>query len=164
MQIQIAKATASDIPVLVEILTEATSYKLHHKDHSWGSRPFTPAEVGRNLSIGGTYKAVAGGEIVGTCELVWDDPEVWGKQPPVAGYLHRLAVKQGWHGRDMGAQIIAWAAAEVKSQNRRFLRLDCDSRNLKLRNYYEQQDFFLVEVKLVSAHKKYLSSLYQLRV
>jgi GNAT superfamily N-acetyltransferase len=164
MQIEIAKAAPADIPALVEVLTLATHYKLHHKDHSWGARPFTPAEVGRNLSIGGTYKAVLRGEIVGTFELVWRDEEVWGEQPPVAGYLHRLAVKEGRHGQGLGTQIIGWAAAEVKRRSLRFLRLDCDSRNLKLRNYYEQQGFVLAEIKRVSAHKNYLSSLYQLKI
>jgi GNAT superfamily N-acetyltransferase len=163
MQIEITKATNSDVPALVEILTLATHYKLHHNDHSWGARPFTAAEVSRNLAQGGTYKVVTeGGEIVGTFELAWED-EVWGKQPAAAGYLHRLAVKEGWHHHGLGTQIINWAAVEVKRQNRQLLRLDCDARNAQLRAYYEENGFQLAKIKRV-AGKTYDSALYQRKV
>jgi GNAT superfamily N-acetyltransferase len=163
MRIKVTRAAEADIPELVSILTQGVTYKLRHDDHSWGSGVFTEHEVMTQLAKGDTYAARIGNEIVATFELAWEDERMWGPQPPDAGYIHRLAVKDGWHGHDLGGQIIEWSAREIKRRGRQFLRLDSDERNTKLCAYYERNGFKQVGQKLIPDQKDYLANLYERR-
>jgi GNAT superfamily N-acetyltransferase len=159
-------ATQAEIPVLAEILTAAYRYKLKHGDTSWGSSRsdiFTNKEVAQQLTMGITYLAYLEDRAVGTYLLQWDDREIWGEQPPNAGYLHRLAITKGQHGYNIGQQLITHAAGEVRAKQRRFLRLDCIAANGGLCTYYEKHGFQLVETRQTSANP-HLSALYQLVV
>ena len=158
-----AIATQADIPVLAKILTAAYHYKLKHQDASWGSEQsdvFTEKEVAHQLTLGVTYLARLDSRPVATFMLQWEDPDVWGQQPPDAGYLHRLAVSADQHGQKLGQQLIEHAAQVVRANHRQFLRLDCIADNTDLCAYYEQRGFQLIETRqtLVNPH---LSALYQ---
>jgi hypothetical protein len=37
----------------------------------------------------------------------------WDGIPPIAGYLHRLAVRDGFHRRSIGTSALEWAMREV---------------------------------------------------
>ena len=53
--------------------------------------------------------------------------------------MHRLAVRRTYPG--IGPGLLEWAAAQVASAGRSFLRLDCWSGNEPLRAYYEAARF-----------------------
>jgi ribosomal protein S18 acetylase RimI-like enzyme len=64
-----------------------------------------------------------------------------GEQPPVAGYLHRLAVRPAWAGRDFGRELLTWADREIAARGRTLLRLACMTDNPALRQCYERAGF-----------------------
>lgn len=78
--------------------------------------------------------------IAAALRLLWDDPFVWGDQPPVAGYVHGLVVDRQ-HGRGFGRAALDWAGEQVHSQGRRLLRLDCQEHNAQLRAHYGRLGF-----------------------
>ena len=139
MKIKIRKAVAADASMVADILTEATHYKLQQGDTSWGSDAYSAAEV--RAVLDDTYLVCVGEEPVGTVVLQWEDKLYWGDQPPHAGYIHKLAVKQHVHGLRIGEQTIAWALLQVKERGRGLLRLDCRAINTGLGGYYERQGF-----------------------
>lgn len=141
MKLNITKTIEEDIPVLVEILTEAVQYKNQHGDKSWGDEPYTKKELDGMLAKGGLYTVKDGDEIVATFTLQWEDKPVWGEQADEAGYLHRLAVKNDRHGQEIGTQLIDWAAKNATKKGKECLRLDCDAANSELCAYYERQGF-----------------------
>lgn len=159
--LNIRKVKTFDAPVVAAILTDAVRRKLYHGDTAWGSGEFTIEEMQRLIEKSPTYLAYQNGDAVGTVALQWEDTRVWGDQPPVAGYIHRLAIKEGCEGQGMGEKIISWAGNEVSLQGRRLLRLDCDEKNEKLCAYYERLGFKKVGIKDLS-EDGYIAALYEL--
>lgn len=159
---QVQAARADDAVAIATILTDATKHKLERGDGAWGSDPWSEDEVKAEMARKPIYVAKLGDEVVGTVSLTWEDHRVWGNQPPVAGYIHRLAVKQGFHGQNLGKRIIDWALATAAQNKKEFLRLDCASENTNLCKYYEGLGFKLVATKQIpSDDGNYIAALYQ---
>ncbi len=73
--------------------------------------------------------------------LCWSDEQVWGPDDGQGGYLHRLATHPDAAGRGLGRQFVDVAGDLTARPGRRWLRLDCDRDNQRLRAYYEAQGF-----------------------
>jgi ribosomal protein S18 acetylase RimI-like enzyme len=69
------------------------------------------------------------------------DPEFWGRQKDDAGYVHRLAVRRRFAGREVGAVLLDFAGDQVAARGKPWLRLDCHKENTKLHRYYEALGF-----------------------
>jgi ribosomal protein S18 acetylase RimI-like enzyme len=154
-------AEATDAPLLADILTDAGKHKLEHNDLSWGTEGYSLDEATELINTSPTYFIRKDGEVVATVALQWDDESSWGVQPPVAAYIHRLAVKDGFHGQGLGEQIIDWANEQAVQNGRQFLRLDCDARNTSLCAYYENQGFVKVGTKQIPEYNDYIAALYE---
>jgi ribosomal protein S18 acetylase RimI-like enzyme len=164
MNLKIRKSELNDTLKLADLLTDAVKYKLDHKDSSWGSEAFSEREVRGLIKTGETYSVFSGDDLVATFGLHWEDERIWGQQPPNAGYIHRLAVRQDLHGQGLGKTIIDWVLAEVARHNRQYLRMDCDSANKKLCEYYEGLGFKEAGKKLIEPYKDYYATLYELEL
>lgn len=162
MNLNIKKATAQDARVVAEILTEAMHYKLKHGDNVWGDQPYAPEEVRKHIAQDVTYLAYENGEPVATFVLTWSDEMVWGDQPPIAGYVHQLAVKDSHRGRGMGRQLLDWAGQKAAEKGRELLRIDVPPFNEGLKRYYEKLGFEWVKNREVHApHAVYVAALYE---
>jgi ribosomal protein S18 acetylase RimI-like enzyme len=160
MVLEVSPASEVDVDAMVEILSDGVTYKQRHGDNSWGSKLYTKAEVQGLLGTGSAYVARLSNEPVGTLLLQWTDDIIWENYSD-AGYVHQLAVKNGFHGQNLGAQILDWASGEVAKRRKKFLRLDCHSDNTKLCNYYENLGFVLVGHKSIPDRGNYIASLYE---
>lgn len=127
---------------------------------SWGEGEYTDDEVKDMIDSGNAYVATLGKELIGVFLLQWEDDNIWDNPEPNAGYIHRLVIKEGFHGKNLGAQLINWAANEALKNGKHFLRLDCTTANKKLCAYYENQGFKLVATKDILDYK-YTAALYQ---
>lgn len=81
------------------------------------------------------------GIAVATLVLQWEDELWWGVQPPVAGYVHRLAISSQARGQGLGEYLLDWAQQQVRVAGRSMLRLDVTSHNPRLCRYYEGLGF-----------------------
>jgi GNAT superfamily N-acetyltransferase len=81
------------------------------------------------------------GRAVGTFVLRWSDERLWGPDDGQGGYLHRLATHPVAAGRGLGRRLVDAAGGLTARHGRRWLRLDCDRDNQRLRAYYEAQGF-----------------------
>lgn len=162
MQLMIRKAGLADAEPLAEILTQATQYKIAHGDNAWGSEPYTAEELEARIAKGNTYAAWLGDTIVGTMLFLWEDEMMWGKQPPVAAYVHQLATRDGYRGQNIGGQMLDWASQQAADNGRQLLRIDFPPQNDGLRQYYEGLGFQFVENRLIEApHATYTAALYE---
>ncbi len=160
--ISVELAKPDDAPQLAEILNQSAKYKLAHGDDAWISAPFTVEEISKHINEGNTYSARLGDTIVGTLMLLWKDEMVWGKQPSTAGYIHLLAVRDEYHGHNLGGQLLDWAGEKAKANGKKALRIDLSPKNNGLRAYYEKQGFTWVENKEVHApHATYVAALFE---
>lgn len=86
-------------------------------------------------------------ENLGMVRILNEDLLYWGKQNEKAKYIHSLVVKEKYNGKGLGIKIIQKIELKAKEDNYKYLRLDADSKNLKLCNYYEKIGFKKVGTK-----------------
>lgn len=162
MKIIVRQAQPADAEAIADILTQAMRFKLSKDDKVWGEQPYTASELQKRIDDGLFYAAWFGNELVGTLTLQWEDEMVWGEQPSVAVYIHQLAIKDGYRGRDIGEQILDWADHQAADHGRSLLRLDVPPFNAGLRKYYEKLGFRWVGDRKVDApHLTYTAALYE---
>jgi ribosomal protein S18 acetylase RimI-like enzyme len=137
VEIDVISASADDQDAVLGILRSAGA-RSGHRAGMWGSEF---PDVIRDLPAGLVYLARLEGRPVATFVLRWSDELVWGPDDGQAGYLHRLATHPDVAGRRIGAQLITAAADLTRERGRRWLRLDCDRDNQRLRAYYEALGF-----------------------
>lgn len=140
--IAVLRAGPEDLALLVELLTRAAErMRAHGNVHGWPV-PFPAAMIAIPLAEGHTHLvAQPDGPLVGTVTLLWDDPKFWGAQPPIAGYVHRLAVDPRFAGRGYGRAILAWVDGEIRGRGRTLHRLDTATTNRGLLSYYTELGF-----------------------
>lgn len=160
-EINIDTAQEEDAAVIAEVLSDASEYKLSLGDIVWGKDGWSEQEVKDYMSESIFYLVKQDGQIIGTVSLQWDDERNWGAQPPVAGYLHRLAIKDGYRGQNIGKKVIDWAESQVAERGRHYLRLDCEEKNTKLCSYYEDLGFQKVGTRPVSEYGDYVAALFE---
>jgi len=136
--VEVVTASSGDEDAVVGILRAATAAGAGARASTWG-REFP--DVVRDLPDGLVHFARLHGRPVATFVLRWSDERVWGPDDGRAGYLHRLATHPEVAGRGIGAQLIAAAGDLTRACGRRWLRLDCDRDNERLRAYYERLGF-----------------------
>jgi ribosomal protein S18 acetylase RimI-like enzyme len=159
MNFDIRPAQPEDAGDLLAILNEALSFKLSVGDKAWELEPWTLKEVNHSIDAGSTYLARLGDTAVASVILVWDDERTWGEigLDGQAGYLHRMAVRDAYRGQQLGKKIVDWATEQVRSHERKYLRLDCPANNQKLSAYYENIGFSKIDTSKTT-------SFYQLAV
>lgn len=86
-------------------------------------------------------------ETLGMVRILDEDLMYWGEQSEKAKYIHSLVVKEKFNGKGIGIEILNSVAKDAKNQDCKYLRLDADSTNPKLCNYYEKQGFKKVGTK-----------------
>jgi ribosomal protein S18 acetylase RimI-like enzyme len=136
--IEIVEADQTEIDDIVDVLSGAARWLIKRGIEQWPD-PFPRDRVQKLVERGEFYVARLGGKTAGTFALRWSDPLFWGDQPPVAGYLHALAVRREFAG--LGPTLLDWAAERVREEGRELLRLDCRTENADLRRYYERHGF-----------------------
>jgi protein-tyrosine phosphatase len=77
---------------------------------------------------------------VGTLRFEWTGRLLWPEEAD-AGYIHTIALKPAYMGRQLGKRMLEWAIDHIRSRGKRFARLDCMTANPRLRAYYESAGF-----------------------
>ena len=130
-----------DLPAVEELLTEGAAWAKARGVVGFWPVPFPRERILPSLRRGETVVLEEDGELVGTLALSREDPDYWGVQPPVAGYVHRVAVRADRRGAGLGQTMLAWAATRVRRWGRPLLRLDTLASATPLVRYYERLGF-----------------------
>ncbi|MFJ3585918.1 GNAT family N-acetyltransferase [Streptomyces sp. NPDC090127] len=152
MEITLRKGGAEDVPAILALLDSAVVW-LNGKGiadqwgtEPWSARPKAVALVERIVGEGTPWIAEVDGVPAGTLTLTphpasyvapADEPEV---------YVHILATDERFHGRGVGAALLAHAVRETRRQGLSLLRVDCFAGSEgRLVEYYERQGFTRTE-------------------
>ncbi len=135
-------AALEDVPVVAEMLDEATAYVRTMGRDQWPV-PFPQDELHGRVARGELYVVDVDGVPAATFTLLVDDPFFWGERPNDAVYLHKLAVRRAFAGRKLGERIVEWIVREASARGRDFVRLDCQRDLPGIRRYYERLGFEL---------------------
>jgi ribosomal protein S18 acetylase RimI-like enzyme len=141
----IRPAELRDLPGVLHSLTSAAQWTRDRGEKGWPI-PFPEGLVRPSLDRRELYVAAWRGEIVGSFVLRWTDDDFWGPQPPVAGYLHQLAVRRDRPLRGLGRRLVSRAIEIVRENGRALIRLDCVASNRSIISYYESLRFRPVRV------------------
>ncbi|WP_196888676.1 GNAT family N-acetyltransferase [Aureivirga sp. CE67] len=78
---------------------------------------------------------------IGMVRIMNEDLLYWGKQIEKAKYIHSFVIREEFNGKGFGQKIIESIEFLATKENCKYLRLDADSKNPKLCNYYENLGF-----------------------
>ncbi|MEH0154462.1 GNAT family N-acetyltransferase [Limibacter armeniacum] len=87
------------------------------------------------------------GENLGMVRILNEDLLYWGEQKEKAKYVHSLVVKEEYNGLGIGTKVLQEIEYSAKYDGCKYLRLDADSKNIKLCSYYENLGFKKVGIK-----------------
>lgn len=152
MRLDIRTAEIADIDDIVGLYEEAVSWLASRGLEQWqaaSGKMQNPNELVRSRfersierhecyvgSVNGTVAAVV---------IIDDyaDPEFWTPEdtPESALYLHRMVVGRRWGGKELGSQILDFAACLASERGKRLIRLDAWKDNRKLHQYYVRNGF-----------------------
>ncbi|NKI19959.1 GNAT family N-acetyltransferase [Paenibacillus dendritiformis] len=141
----IQRAASEHIALLQELYVEAARWRAGRGITLWDEHAFTAAYIERFMREKEVFIALADGDGIGCFAIQWSDPEIWRElEHEAAGYLHRLVVSRKYGGMRLGYRLLEWAEEYVKSQGKRFFRLDCMAENKGLNQYYAEAGFAFV--------------------
>jgi GNAT superfamily N-acetyltransferase len=139
--VEVITAKPEDLDTVVEILDEAAHWVVSRGWTGWKPGSFSPQSIYKQLERGEVYLGKIGRKIVGTITLQWSDKMFWGRTPQDAGYIHKLAVRPVYTGREVGLQLLLWAEKQAVAAGKRYLRLNCLASDRVLCDYYEKAGF-----------------------
>ncbi|MFJ7726315.1 GNAT family N-acetyltransferase [Neobacillus sp. NPDC097160] len=117
-------------------------------------------EIEQAITNRETYIVLKDNDIVATFTLLSKQSEwdryIWGEDNTSKTlYLHRLAIIPRYIKKGIGKSILAWIQNNVSDIE--YLRLDCVADNIKLNNFYKNNEFELVD--LTDGHSKFQKSI-----
>ncbi len=80
-------------------------------------------------------------QMIGMVRILEDDFLYWGPTADKSRYIHSLVVVPKYTGKGIGKKILQSIEEEARKEGYQYLRLDSDSKNPKLCQYYEKQGF-----------------------
>ncbi|MEV7415824.1 GNAT family N-acetyltransferase [Streptomyces sp. NPDC089919] len=138
-------ALEGDVPELVRLYDGAAGWMRGRDIAQWQPGEKDAGHFLRILREGEVWLACdAAGAVCGAYELWWSDEEAWGVQPPVAGYVHRLMTDRGRAPAGTGRHLLAHAEQRIAAGGRELARLDCQSANPRLVEYYQGAGYTVV--------------------
>jgi ribosomal protein S18 acetylase RimI-like enzyme len=140
--IRVNRALGTELEDLLVVLDSAAHWLISKGiSEPWRPGEWPRARIAESIARGEAYLAKLGPRNVATITLQWSDEVFWPNYPPDAGYIHRLAVATGFHGQQIGSHLLLWAQLKAKENGKKYVRLNCMSANLALREYYERAGF-----------------------
>ncbi|MFI8944774.1 GNAT family N-acetyltransferase [Streptomyces syringium] len=141
------QATASDLPVLMDLRIEAERWLSAAGVDQWRD-PRTRGPALRkweaDIEAGRTWiAATSAGDVLGTVTLARPDRDFWTQadQPDSAVYVGKLITARAAAGLDLGGRILDWVGSIARDRNLPWVRLDCWRDNTRLQDYYLRRGF-----------------------
>ncbi|MBQ8383308.1 MAG: GNAT family N-acetyltransferase [Clostridia bacterium] len=140
------QATASDIPVIEDILFDVTDYFEKIGDPQWRKYDVTWPGLAVYFRIEDFRIAYLGDIPIG-CMVILDKDDYFWPEIPKGGslYIHKLAVRRAYAGQGFALEMIDYVKSLSVERGINQVRLDCRAYKHKLRRLYEEAGFTLVK-------------------
>ncbi|WP_042142344.1 GNAT family N-acetyltransferase [Paucisalibacillus sp. EB02] len=143
----VRKAIREDLGSVLDLLKSAAKWVQDKGIDQWGYllEGGEDHEIEADILAGNTYiMENENKEMVATFNFSneqneWD-VDMWGKRNDNAFYIHRLAVSQLHHNKQIGKRLLAWMDENHTIENG-FIRLDCVGNNEALNKFYLDAGF-----------------------
>lgn len=132
---QITLSNTEDIPQIFKLYDEAIAYQKLIKGNVW--KGFEVSLIEHEIAEKRHYIIKDGEDIACTFVLSFDDELIWKEaNKDKAVYIHRVAVNPKFRGKGYITIIINWLKSKAKELGIDYIRLDTESGNDKIKNYY----------------------------
>lgn len=138
---KIVNATLKDIDTIFQLYDDATEFQKEKKvTIPWAG--FKRALIEEEINEGRLFKITDDGAIACVFSIAFTDPLIWKeKNSDPAIYIHRIATSKHKRGRGYTTYIVDWARDFGKAHQKQFVRLDTNSDNYPLHEYYKRIGF-----------------------
>lgn len=142
---EILNTTPRDIDAVFQLYDDATEFQIEKKVAiPWAG--FKRALIEEEINEGRLFKITDEGVIACVFSIAFTDPLIWKeKNRDPAIYIHRIAASKHKRGRGYTKYIVDWAKDFGKAHQKQFVRLDTNSDNYPLHEYYKRIGFTQLE-------------------
>lgn len=158
----ISAETPTHFQIAATILNAAAQWMRDNNTPNWHVDQFDPVRMQQKTDAT-IYLALLAGTPVGTVQLQDIDSFFW---PEIllgdTIYVHKLAMLPEFAGQRIGYHILDAVCAIGRQRELKWVRLDCREDRPKLRQYYENYGFQLVDI--VNLKPTNLTARYQLKL
>jgi GrpB-like predicted nucleotidyltransferase (UPF0157 family)/GNAT superfamily N-acetyltransferase len=133
-------AALADVDAVLSLIGELSNWLKSKGILQW-SQSYPREKIVSDVNSNFVHVVRDGDQISATVTLSDHRDVYWRDFPGEAVYLHRLAIHRSFSCKHLGSRMLAWSEERVKARGVPLLRLDCDSQNTKLRQYYLNHGF-----------------------
>ncbi len=170
MNMNVRLAQEDDASTILRLMQESSLWMKQWGYHQW-TNAYPRELLISEISNARVFMAVKDQLVIGTVTLDETAGSYWRVPLLRAQYLHRLIIDRAYAGKSLGKELMQWSERFAASRGHTKMRLDCDAKNDRLRDYYEalgyamlgiesdshyQMDFALYEKSLKIANKSEL--------
>lgn len=139
----IKQATLVDASVIEDILLDALKWMVNNNlENQWNELNIKWNYLSKSYNISDFYIYYIEDQPVGCVAITDYDETYWPDIPRGTSlFIHKLAVKRGFAGRGISAELIDYTKQVARRRHIHSIRLDCNKDRIKLRNIYEKQGF-----------------------
>jgi GNAT superfamily N-acetyltransferase len=142
MNWRIRQAGLEDLDAVSGVLHEAAQWLEQRGMALWLDSELAPERIFKEVEAGLFHVAEADDIIGGVVMFLLEDQEFWPDAiPGEAAYLHRLAVRRRFAGRQVSSLLLDWSLEKTRMLGRKYLRMDTETQRFKLREMYERYGF-----------------------
>ena len=139
-ELSVINSLQTDIDFIFYLFDSAIEYQRQRGYNLWPQ--FARSLIETEINEKRHFKIIFRDEIVCVFSVLYSDPVIWmerDKDPAV--YLHRIAVRPAYKGKQTMTVIREWAIAHAKEKQKQYVRMDTWGNNEQLRKYYSHCGF-----------------------
>ncbi len=140
----------ADLDEIFRLYRLATAYqKIVFPANQWPT--FERSMVETEIREQRIWKIEIGGEIACVWTITFSDPQIWvHSENDAAIYIHRIATNPVFRGKNLVAEIVAWANKYIIAHQKRFIRMDTCGYNTRLIAHYQNCGFQFLGISKLS--------------
>jgi|LSQX01.2.fsa_nt_gb ribosomal protein S18 acetylase RimI-like enzyme len=138
---RIERTVIADIPEVEKIYSEARAYQFQQSGYAWPV--FSKSFIEKEIIDKRHFKVLdKDDEMAGVFSIVKAEPIIWNdKDGKEAIYLHRMAIRNRYRGKNIAKKVVDWAMIEAWKNKKKFIRIDTWANNEALTGYYQKLGF-----------------------
>jgi GNAT superfamily N-acetyltransferase len=146
LHMDIINVNEKNIEVFSKVLVESAEWLDSIGQPMWNANDLTVDKLIEKYDIQDMKMCYENGNLIGVYVLQWYDPLFWANlKKDEAGILHKLAVCRKYSKKGYGKKLIQSAELLCKNRNINWIRLNCGTFRSRLRNFYENAGFKMVD-------------------
>lgn len=137
---KIIASRIADMEVIFQLYDRAVEYQKLKGAVPWPKfdRKLIESEIQEQRQ----WKIIVNNQIVCVWAITESDPQIWEeKNEDPSIYIHRIATRADFRGRNLVKEMVVWAKSYAQQRNKHFLRMDTVGENKGLIQYYKKCGF-----------------------